>query len=150
MEETCSVFISVCLGMLTILHLRSSMPSAVWLVEVPKGVRRHPRCEKTYHHRTRLSSLNCVLVVNSLLSSFHPALTSISATAQGFFERSKSWQPESPTNIYFNVSDSIRVIRICANIFIHKGTFTIILLHTWQSNQCKSDRDRHISLLATA
>ena len=42
MEEICSIFISVRLGTSILLHLRSNMPSAVRLVEVPKGVRQHP------------------------------------------------------------------------------------------------------------
>ena len=66
----------------------------------------------------------------SLLSSFYPTFTSLSATTQGLFERRKSQQPKSPTIVYLNASDSIHVVRICANIFVHKGTFTIISLNT--------------------
>ena len=43
MEETCFVFIYVCLGTSILLHLWSNTPSIVWLAEVPKGVRQHPR-----------------------------------------------------------------------------------------------------------
>jgi hypothetical protein len=125
MDETCSIFINVRLGTSILLHLWPKTPSMVRLVEVPKGARQHPRGEKTHHHRPRLSSLNRVMVVNSLLSSFHPAFTSLSVTDHGFFERSKSRHLESPVVVYLNTSDSIRVVRICANIFVHKGTFTV-------------------------
>ena len=43
MEDMCSIFITVRLGTLILLHLHSNTPSVVRLVEVPEGVRQHLR-----------------------------------------------------------------------------------------------------------
>ena len=40
-------------------------------------------------------------------------------------------------------------LRICANILVHKVTFTIIFVRTWWSEHRPSDRARHFSLLST-
>ena len=66
MEETCSVFISVCLGTSILLHLWSNMPSVVRLVEVAKGVRQHPRQSTPVGKK----SLSC-LALESLWWSEH-------------------------------------------------------------------------------
>ena len=40
-------------------------------------------------------------------------------------------------------------LRICANILVHKVTFTIIFMRTWWSEHHPSDQPRHFSLLPT-
>ena len=40
-------------------------------------------------------------------------------------------------------------LRICANILVHKVTFTIIFVHTWWSGHRPSNWARHFSLLPT-
>ena len=41
-------------------------------------------------------------------------------------------------------------LRICANILVHKVTFTIIFVRTWWYEHRPSDQARHFSLLPTA